>query len=155
MTSTFSTRVVIEVSSLDDNMETTTLCRLSILKHTAGGFGDISSLLKASVHGKTKVSGKQKDKWVCGSSVREAACPCARAIDRSSHVGYRSLLTRTPIAYTRPGQSECRIPPAPIRTPERSSRLGGQMRILGTHSRASRLNPNARLYFPYFSSPPH
>ncbi len=29
---------------------------------------------------------------VCNTSVRTAACPCTRAIDRSSHAGYQSIL---------------------------------------------------------------
>ncbi len=37
------------------------------------------------------------------------------------------------------GQSGRRIPPAPIRTPERSSRQGGQMRILFTQPRGTHL----------------
>ncbi len=45
------------------------------------------------------------------------------------HKCYRSLLTLMPKSYTRSGQSERRTPPAPIKTPEWSSRLGGQRRI--------------------------
>ncbi len=76
----------------------------------------------------------------------------------SLHACYRLLLARMPKAYTRRGQSErhippapirmsrtsctnqdatyhphqsgCHVPPAPIRTPERSSRLSGQTRKL-------------------------
>ncbi len=61
-----------------------------------------------------------------------APCPCTRAIDRSSRAGYRSILVLTSLANTRAGQSECRYPPAPIRTPEWTSRLSGQRRILFT-----------------------
>ncbi len=55
--------------------------------------------------------------------------------DRSSHAGYRSLLPLTVKAYTRSGQSERRVPSAPIRTPELSARLGDQRRILDTQLR--------------------
>ncbi len=54
----------------------------------------------------------------------------------------------------RSGQSECRVPPAPIRTPERSSCLGGQMRILFTQLRVTPEHERhlvtslRRLYFP-------
>ncbi len=47
-----------------------------------------------------------------------ATCPCTRAIDRSSRAVYRSILGVTSLTNTRVGQSERRIPPAPIRTPE-------------------------------------
>ncbi len=59
------------------------------------------------------------------------------------HPGYRSLLAWTPTIYTRAGQSKHRVPPAPIKTPERSS--GGQMRILFTHL----ITSFRRLFFPY------
>ncbi len=59
----------------------------------------------------------------CSDPVRAAACHCIRAIDLSSPANYRSLLALTSTAYTRSGQSERCIPPAPIRTPEWSSRL--------------------------------
>ncbi len=62
---------------------------------------------------------------VCSISVRTAACPCTRAIDRSSHAVYRSILVLTSLAYT----ERC-VQPAPIRTPERSSCLSDQRRIL-------------------------
>ncbi len=41
-----------------------------------------------------------------------------RAIDRSLRAGYRSILVLTSLANTRADQSERRLPPAPIRTPE-------------------------------------
>ncbi len=66
-----------------------------------------------------------------------AACPYTRAIDRSSHAGYRSILVLTSLAYTRSGQSERRVPSAPIRMPERSSRLSGQRRIPVTQPRVT------------------
>ncbi len=47
-----------------------------------------------------------------------ATCAYTRAIDRSSRAGYRSILVLTSLANTRAGQSERRLPPAPIRTPE-------------------------------------
>ncbi len=47
-----------------------------------------------------------------------ATCAYTRAIDRSSCAGYRSILVLTSLANTRDGQSERRLPPAPIRTPE-------------------------------------
>ncbi len=51
---------------------------------------------------------------------------------------YRSLLVRTPTAYTRSGQSECHISPAPIRTSERSSRvLFTQSRVTTEHEHRS------------------
>ncbi len=67
----------------------------------------------------------------------KSADSCTRAIDRSSRVGYRSILVLTSLANTRAVQSERRIPPAPIRAPECSSRLSGQRRILGTQPRAN------------------
>ncbi len=68
----------------------------------------------------------------CSTLVRAATCPSTRAIDRSSHVDCRSILVLTSLANTRAGQSEGRIPPAPFRTPEWSSHLSGQRRILYT-----------------------
>ncbi len=59
------------------------------------------------------------------------------AIDRSSRAGYRSIPVLTSLPNTRPGQSERRVPPAPIRTPEWSSRLSGQRRILFTQPRVT------------------
>ncbi len=61
-----------------------------------------------------------------------ATCPCTRAIDRSSHAGSRSILVPTSLAKTRADESELRVPCAPIRTPEWSSRLSGHRRILFT-----------------------
>ncbi len=55
------------------------------------------------------------------SSVRAVTC-------------YRLLLERTPTANTRAGQSKRHVPPAPIRRPERLSRLSGQMRFPVTQS---------------------
>ncbi len=49
------------------------------------------------------------------------------------HACYRLLLA----ACTRSGQLERRAPPTPIRTPERSSHLGGQMRGLFTQPRVT------------------
>ncbi len=53
-----------------------------------------------------------------------------RAIDHTSHEGYQSLLACALTAYTLSGQSEQRVPPAPITMLERSSCLGGQTRSL-------------------------
>ncbi len=47
-----------------------------------------------------------------------AACANTRIIDRSSCVGYRSILVLTSLANTRADQSKCRLRPAPIRTTE-------------------------------------
>ncbi len=47
-----------------------------------------------------------------------ATCAYTRAIDRSLREGYRSILVLTSLANTRADQSERRLPPAPIRTPE-------------------------------------
>ncbi len=49
-----------------------------------------------------------------------ATCAYMRAID---HSGYRSVLVLTSLANTCAGQSERHSPPAPIRMPDRSSRL--------------------------------
>ncbi len=64
---------------------------------------------------------------------------CARA------AAFSTFLAHKPTVYTPciplclrardPGQSGRCAPPAPIRTPERSSRLGGQKRILFTRPR--------------------
>ncbi len=51
-----------------------------------------------------------------------ATCLCTCAIDRSSRAGYRSTLLLTSLANTCAGQSERHVPPAPIRTPEWSTR---------------------------------
>ncbi len=66
-----------------------------------------------------------------------ATCAYTRAIDLSSRAGYRSILVITSLANTRAGQSERRIPPVPITTPEWSSRLSGQRRILFTQPRGT------------------
>ncbi len=57
---------------------------------------------------------------IATSSLDTVAATCAytRAIDLSSRAGYRSILVLTSLANTRAGQSERRLPPAPIRTPE-------------------------------------
>ncbi len=47
-----------------------------------------------------------------------ATCAYTRAIDRSSRAGYRSILVLTSLANRRADQSERRLPPVPIRTPE-------------------------------------
>ncbi len=47
-----------------------------------------------------------------------ATCAYTRAIDRSLRAGYRSILVLTSLANTRADQSERRLPPAPVRTPE-------------------------------------
>ncbi len=47
-----------------------------------------------------------------------ATCAYTRAIDLSSRTGYRSILVLTSLANTRAGQSERRLPPSPISTPE-------------------------------------
>ncbi len=62
---------------------------------------------------------------------------CKRAIDRSSRAGYRSILALTSLANTRAGQSERRVPPVPIRTPEAAK---GEFYL---HIRVTRLNMNA------------
>ncbi len=69
------------------------------------------------------------------SNVFVAICPCTRAIDCFWNVDYQSILALTSTAYTFSGQSERNVTSAPIRTHERSSRLVGQMRILGTQPR--------------------
>ncbi len=90
-----------------------------------------------------------------------ATCAFTRAIDRSSCAGYRSILVLTSLANTRTGQSERRSPPAPIRTPEWSSRLSGQMRILFTQPRGAPEHERhllvsfRRLYFPLYIFLPH
>ncbi len=38
---------------------------------------------------------------LCSSLVRAVSCPCMRAIDRSSHAGYRPILLLTSLDYTR------------------------------------------------------
>ncbi len=67
-----------------------------------------------------------------GNSALTAASPCTRAVDHYSHADNRSILELTSPAYTRACQSERRVPPVPIRTPEWSLRLSGQRRILCT-----------------------
>ncbi len=95
--------------------------------------------------------------------MRAAAYPYTRAIDRSSHASYRSILVLTLLAYTRSGLSERRVPPAPIRAPEWSSRLSGQRLILFTQSPVMpelRLEvcilPNtfSRLIYPFLATVP-
>ncbi len=76
------------------------------------------------------------------SRLQTAASPCTRAIDRTSHAGYRSILVLTSLANTRAGQSKRYIPAAPIRTRELSLRQSGQRQIL-THLDASRLHTHA------------
>ncbi len=49
--------------------------------------------------------------------------------DSLLHTGYLSMLVLPSLAHTRTGQSERRIPPAPTRTHEWSSRLSRQRRI--------------------------
>ncbi len=59
------------------------------------------------------------------------------------------------------GQSERHSPPAPIRTPEWSSRLSGKRQILYTQPRGTPEHERhlaisfRRLYFPYYIFPPH
>ncbi len=55
-----------------------------------------------------------------------AQCEWPLGPNRFSHAAYRLLLARMPTACRCSGHSGRRIPPVPIRTPERSSRLGGQ-----------------------------
>ncbi len=55
----------------------------------------------------------------------------------SSHAGYLSNLVFTSLANTRADQSERRVPPAPIRMPEWSTRPGGPRRILFTQPRGT------------------
>ncbi len=54
-------------------------------------------------------------------------------LDFSSNTSYRSILDVTSLAHTRAGQSECRVPPGPITTPERSSRLSVQRQMGSAH----------------------
>ncbi len=81
-----------------------------------------------------------------------------RAIDRSSRAGYRSILVLTLLANMHAGLSERRVPPAPIKTPEWSSRLSGQRRILFTQPRDATQHecqlviPLRRQYFPLYIS---
>ncbi len=49
---------------------------------------------------------------------REGIADATCAINRSPRAGYRSILVLTSLANTRAGQSERRLPPAPIKTPE-------------------------------------
>ncbi len=72
-----------------------------------------------------------------GGSCHLSLRSCTRAIDRSSRAVYRSILVLTSLANTRAGQSGRRLPSAPIRTPEWSSRLSGQRRILFTQPRGT------------------
>ncbi len=76
----------------------------------------------------------------------DATCPCTHAIYRSSLAVYRSILVLASLANTRAGQSERRVPPAPIRTPELSSRLSGQkansIHIAAWHNWARTPPPN-------------
>ncbi len=44
----------------------------------------------------------------------------------SLRAGFRTIFVLTSLANTRAGQSERRVPPVPIRTPEWPSRLSGQ-----------------------------
>ncbi len=69
----------------------------------------------------------------CSSKVRDTAYPCTRAIDRFSRTHARQLPTcaqanQNATSHLRQSgrlvQSELRISPGPIRTRERSSRLG-------------------------------
>ncbi len=66
----------------------------------------------------------------------------------SLYACYRSIFVLTSLAKTRAGQSERRVPPAPLRTPDWSSRLGESY----SHSHVAQLNTNAtsfkKLYFP-------
>ncbi len=93
--------------------------------------------------------------------MRATACPCTRAIDRSSHAGHRSIIVLTSLACTHPGQSEHRTPPAPIRTPEWSAHLVGQRRIRFTPPRGTSDHERhlvilfRRLYFPKHIFPPY
>ncbi len=80
----------------------------------------------------------------------QSISPRTQAIDRLSC-----------LANTRTGQSGRRVPPVPIRTPEWSSRLSGQRRILFTqpcvtpeHERHLVISFR-RLYFPWFIFSPH
>ncbi len=63
-------------------------------------------------------------------SILDCTCPCMRAIDPPSRAGYRSILLLTTLANSHTGQSGRRVPTAPVRTPEWSSRLSGQRRFL-------------------------
>ncbi len=72
-----------------------------------------------------------------GRWVLTAASLCTRAIDCFSEAGYWSLVALMSTAYTRSGQSERNVQPAPIRALERLSCLGGRRRILSTHWRVT------------------
>ncbi len=78
----------------------------------------------------------------------------------SLHAYYRSILVLTSQAFKRACQSQRRVSTAPIRSPEQSSRLNGQRRILGTQPRATPEHERhfvrslRRLYFPQYIFPP-
>ncbi len=82
-----------------------------------------------------------------------ATCPCMRAIDRSSHEDYRSILVLKSLANTPAGQSDRRFPPAPIRTRERLSRTGGQRRILFNWTRTPVRNTVQKAVFSLLQRP--
>ncbi len=78
----------------------------------------------------------------------------------SLHACYRSIFVLTSLANTRAGQSKRCVPPTPIRTPEWSSRLSGQRRILFTQPRGTTEHERQLvisfrgLYFPKCICPP-
>ncbi len=70
------------------------------------------------------------------------------------HAGYRSILMLTSLANTRGGQSERHVSPAPIRTPEWSSRLSGNRRIpfTQTHNTPEQKAVFSLIHFPVYLS---
>ncbi len=65
------------------------------------------------------------------SEVQAAACPCTRAIDRFLRANQQPtgpLANQNATSHLR--QSGRHLPPAPIRTPASSSRLGGEIQLL-------------------------
>ncbi len=105
----------------------------------------IENIVNRTTYKWRMMMGEVKVKWVEGRRILwkvvfgqlASTCPCTRAIDRSSRVGYRLILVLTSLANTRAGQSERRIPPTSIRTPDWPSGLGGQRRILFTQPRGT------------------
>ncbi len=93
----------------------------------------------------------------------QLAGPClyTRTIFHSLRTGYQSILVLTVFENTRAGQPERRLPPAPIRTLEWSSRLSGQRRTLITQPRSTTeherqlVTPYRRLNFTKYIYPPH
>ncbi len=60
-------------------------------------------------------------RWGAFNGEKQAAtCPCTLAIDRTPRAGYLSIFILASLANTRADQSECCVPPTPIKTPELS-----------------------------------